>query len=170
MCAFTVWVSNAACEILPTHPPKKMLEWRRNLNLNASLGWRHHVGIQALPGSEPVPAQCSERVWQWVQSRAGGCKAARAVGICHRLRSRTRSKDNTDVGLVCGTCEGRSVTTAGLKADTDGGGLWWGGVNRQQQCPVGQSWKKYGQSSWGQSKCLQERGAEHRWRIIQPCH
>lgn len=38
-------------------PSKKVPEWRRNLNLNASLDWRHHVGIQALPGGDPVPAK-----------------------------------------------------------------------------------------------------------------
>lgn len=36
---------------------KEVSEWRRNLNLNASLDWRHHVGIQAVPGREPVPAK-----------------------------------------------------------------------------------------------------------------
>lgn len=42
---------------------KKEAEWRRNLNLNASLYWRHHVGIQELRGRELVPAmRGSERV------------------------------------------------------------------------------------------------------------
>ncbi len=58
-----VW--NSACERTKKKTKKKKLpEWRRNLNLNASLGWRHHVGIQTLPGGEPVPAKRSERVWQ----------------------------------------------------------------------------------------------------------
>lgn len=43
---------------------EKKAEWGRNLNLNASLDWKHQDGIQALRRAEPVPAKSSEGLLQ----------------------------------------------------------------------------------------------------------
>lgn len=52
-------------------------ELGRNLNLNASLDWRHHVGIQPLPGRESVPANTlreSDNNHCASSSEAAGCR------------------------------------------------------------------------------------------------
>lgn len=73
-----------------------MSEWRWNLNLNASLHGRHHVGIQALPAREPEPAMLSKAL---NKHRTGGSEAGQAAEICHRTRCSTASWVNTETGL-----------------------------------------------------------------------
>lgn len=88
----------------------------------------------------------------------GGGEAARAAGICHRLRSRTHSKDNTENWLVRGIRGLECITTTGLKTNTDGG------FNGQQQSPMGQCWEKWTEQTT-QYVCSRE---VHQFRIFQP--
>lgn len=74
-----------------------MSEWRWNLNLNASLHGRHHVGIQALPAREPEPADALKGSDN--KHRTGGSEAGQAAEICHRTRCSTASRVNTETGL-----------------------------------------------------------------------
>ena len=64
---------------------------------------------------------------------AGSSEAAQTAGICHRLRSRTHSKVNTEIGLfvhLYGPGDNN-------KTKTDGG------LNGQQHSPMGQCWEKW---------------------------
>lgn len=86
---------------------------------------------------------------------AGSSEAAQAAGICHRQRSRTHSKVNTEIGLF--------ADLYGLednnKTKTDGE------LNGQQHSHMGQCWGKVDRAAGEYSM-----SAAGRSRITQPCH
>ena len=91
---------NSACE--GTIRGKKVSEWRWNLNLNASLGleasrW-HSCAARRRDCASPRQTLMRE------SDREHRAAQGAWESICHRLRSRTLSKDDTKISLFFVLC------------------------------------------------------------------